>query len=224
MRRALTSMLVAVALLAGGCTSNATAIPGQGSFVFVSPGGESEFSYPAGERGSVGDFTGTSVTDAQQTLKLSDFPGRVMVLNVWGSWCGPCRGEAADLNVAQQLSADRPVQFLGINIRDSRQAAADFITGSGTRYPSIFDPTTRTLLSMQGFPTSAIPTTIILDRGHRVARIFLRVVGAEELDRAVTALLAEAGTAADTAPTAPSAPTAATAPTAPTAPTAAATS
>ncbi|MEO5832817.1 MAG: TlpA disulfide reductase family protein [Nakamurella sp.] len=217
MRRILAAVTTALALVVSGCTSNATAIPGQGSFVFVSPGAKKVYEYPAGTRGTVGDFTGTSVTDAQQTIKLSDYPNTIMVLNVWGSWCGPCRGEAPDLNVAAELSADRPVQFLGINVQDAREPAADFIANFQVLFPSIFDPTTRTLLSIQNFPTSAIPTTIILDREHKVARIFLREVSAQELDEAVVAIVDEggAGAADSTAAADPGVPSSAD-PTAPT--------
>ena len=213
MRKILVAVTAAVGLLLSGCTSNTTAIPGGGSFVFVSPGGKSAFSYPEAERGTVADFTGTSVTDAQQTIKLSDYPGKVMVLNVWGSWCGPCRGEAKDLEVAAELSADRPVQFLGINIRDDRAAAADFMAGYGVTFPSIFDPTTRTLLSMKGLPTGSIPVTIVLDKQHRVAQIYLRTVSAEELDQTVTGLVAEGGDSAAGGATVPTTTTGSTPPT-----------
>lgn len=212
MRRVFTAVAVALALVVSGCTSNSVAIPGQGSFVFTSPGGKFDFTYPAGQRGTVGDFTGTSVTDAQQTIKLSDYPDTIMVLNVWGSWCGPCRGEAPDLNVAAQLSAGRPVQFLGINVQDARQPAADFMTNFQVPFPSIFDPTTRTLLSMQGYPTANIPHTIILDREHEVARIFLRQVTAEELDQAIVAIVDENGGSTTTGSTEATDPTAASTP------------
>jgi len=202
-RRFAAVAVVVLGLALGGCTSNATAVPSAGAFVFVSPGGKSEFSYPVGERGTVADFTGTSVTDAQQTIKLSDYTGKVMVLNVWGSWCGPCRGEAKDLNVAAELATGKPVQYLGINIQDDRQAAADFIASTRTTYPSIFDPTTRTLLSMNGLPTSSIPTTIVLDQEHKVAHIYLRVITAQELTEAVDALLAEGENTADVTSSAP---------------------
>ena len=118
------------------------------------------------------------------------------MLNFWGSWCGPCREEAADLNVAAELSADRGVQFLGVNVRDSRDGAADFMAGKQVSFPSIFDPSMRTLLSVQGFPTSSIPSTIVLDRQHRVAHIFLGAVSAQQLDQVVAAVAAEGGDAA----------------------------
>jgi thiol-disulfide isomerase/thioredoxin len=216
MRRLLVALTAMLAVLVSGCASNSTAIPGQGSFVFTSPGGKLEFTYPPGQRGTVGDFTGTSVTDAQRTIKLSDFPDTIMVLNIWGSWCGPCRGEAPDLNVAAELSADRPVQFLGINVQDAREPAADFIANFKVPFPSIYDPTTRTLLSMQGYPTTGIPHTIILDRDHRVARIFLRAVSAQELDEAIVGLVAEAGSAAPAASPGDTGATVATVPAGPT--------
>ena len=50
-----------------------------------------------------------------------------MVLNVWGSWCGPCRTEAPDLEFVQQQTAPLGAAVLGIDVRDDRAAAADFV-------------------------------------------------------------------------------------------------
>lgn len=186
-------LLAVIAALLTSCTSNSVTDGSDGgSFVFVSPGGKTEFAYPAAERKTIGDFTGTSVSDEKVTIRLSDYPGTVLVLNVWGSWCAPCVAEIPDLIVASQLSAQRGVQFLGINVKDSRQAAADFIAGRQVPFPSIFDPTMRTLLSVRGFPTSGIPSTFVLDRDHRVAHIFLGAVRVEKLDPVVAAVAAEA--------------------------------
>lgn len=197
-RAALAAVVVGLTVFAAGCTSNARGFEGS-SFIFVSPGAKTEFSYPPAERQTVGDFTGSSVTDEADTIALSDYPDTVLVLNFWGSWCGPCRAEADDLNVAAELSADRGVQFLGINVQDSRQSAADFMAGKEVVFPSIFDPTMRTMLSLQGYPTTGIPSTIVLDRRHRVAHIFLRPVEAQELDEVVAAVAAEAAPVGATA-------------------------
>ncbi len=187
--------VVAALLLLAGCTSSHSVTSGAegGSFVFVSPGGKTEFPYAIAGRKPVGNFTGSSVTDEGTTLQLSQFPDTVLVLNFWGSWCGPCRAEAADLNVAEQISKEqnRGVQFLGINVQDERQSAADFMAGKQVSFPSIYDPTMRTLQSVQGYPTSAIPSTIVLDRQHRVAHIFLGAIDAQQLDQVVAAVAAE---------------------------------
>ncbi|AZI58758.1 TlpA family protein disulfide reductase [Nakamurella antarctica] len=188
-------------LILSGCSTGTDATVYGGSFTFTSPGGKREFVYPPGERQTVGDFTGTSLLDENTTIKLSDFAGRVVVINFWGSWCAGCRAEAADLNVAAELTADDNVQFLGINIKDSRSAGADFVASKQVTFPSIFDPTMRTLLSMQGLPTTGIPITVILDKSHQVANIFLRNVSAQEVDVAATALAAENSSTASSSAT-----------------------
>lgn len=151
-----------------------------GGFAFVSPGGLTDIWYPPGQRGVVEDLSGPDVA-SEATLGLSDWAGQVVVINVWGSWCGPCRGEAADLNRAADALRGRGVQFLGINVRDTRDAAADFIDSKQVPYPSIFDPSMRTLLAIRGYPTSSIPSTLVLDRQRRVAQVFLRMVNDREL-------------------------------------------
>jgi peroxiredoxin len=190
--RPIGALLLVLCLVLTGCTSNSVSsgIAGD-TFVFVSPGGKTEFHYPAAERKSVGNFTGSSVSDEKSNLALTDFPQTVLVLNFWGSWCGPCREEADDLNVAAELTKSDGVQFLGVNVKDQRSAAADFQAAHEVQFPSIFDPSMRTLLSLQGFPTSAIPSTIVLDRQHRVASIFLGAVTAQQLTDAVTAVADE---------------------------------
>ena len=180
---------VGVLLVLVGC-SGTTEVERAGRFAFVSPGGLSVLTYPEGERGTIGEISGPDVM-SEATIALSDYPDTVIVLNVWGSWCGPCRAEADSLNTAATASKDLPVQFIGINVRDNRDAAADFHRGKQVPYPSIFDPSMRTLLAIQGFPTSSIPSTIILDRQHRVAQIFLRVVNTGELMQAIRPLATE---------------------------------
>ena len=95
------------------------------------------------------------------------------MLNFWGSWCGPCRAEAPDLEEAATALAPQGVQFLGVNVKDTREAGADFLASKQVSYPSIYDPSMRTLLSIAGFPTGSIPSTIVIDRQGRVAHIWL---------------------------------------------------
>ena len=196
-------LLIAALLAVTGCSGGSN-LAEYGGFTFTSPGGQSEFSYPAGERGAIGDLTGPDLAGDGE-IKLSDYPGKVIVLNVWGSWCAPCRAETDDLTDAATRTADLPVQFLGIDVKDTRDGGRDFHTSQRVPYPSIFDPGMRTLLSIRGFPTSSIPATIILDRDHRVARIYLRVIYREEIIQAVTDLAAETpdDTAGSARPTTP---------------------
>jgi thiol-disulfide isomerase/thioredoxin len=108
-------------------------------------------------------------------LSLADYSGRVVVVNVWGAWCGGCITEAPDL--ARFVRRHPGVAVLGIDSEDSRTAARAFYRRFGLHHPSIFDPkgVLARRLGLQG-----LPTTLFLDRRHRVVA---RVVGAGTLSR-----------------------------------------
>jgi thiol-disulfide isomerase/thioredoxin len=182
---------VAVGMLVAGCTSGEPAVVQGGTFTFVSPGGKLEFSYPAAERQPIGELAGPVVSGESERISTKDHLGEVVVLNVWSTTCGPCRLEAVDLREAAATFSDQPVQFIGINVRDNRDAAADFEVSKGITYPSIEDPTMRTLLSIGGLPTGSIPLTLVLDKQGRVAQIWLRPVQRTELEATVRAVAAE---------------------------------
>ena len=189
--RYLLLVLVAAVLLAG-CATGPDAVARGGTFEFVSPGGKTDIFYdPPGSRGSVGELAGDSLTEPGATVSLAHYPDRVVVLNVWGSWCGPCRSEAAELVRVAGATVSQGVQFLGIDVRDSRQAGADFARDFGLTYPSIFDPPGRTLFALAGLPRSVVPLTIVLDRHHRVAAVFLHALNAQDLQPVVQRVAAE---------------------------------
>ena len=127
-----------------------------------------------------------------ETVSLSDFTGKIVVINVWGSWCAPCRTETPELELAFNEYRSRGVQFLGIDVRDDLQAARDFKTDRNVSYPSIFDPEMRTLIALgRNYPTSVVPTTMVLDRQHRVAAVYLMALLADDLRPLLNRLLSE---------------------------------
>lgn len=198
MRRLALSAAAVIVLLAGplvgaaGCATGTDAVARGGTFEFVTPGGKTDIFYdPPAERGTVGEMSGDSLTDPGITVSLDRYRGQVVVLNVWGSWCGPCRSEADDLVRVADATADQGVQFVGINVRDSRQAGADFARDFGLSYPSIYDPPGRTLFALRGAPRAVVPLTVVLDREHRVAAVFLRELLAEDLLPVVQRIAAE---------------------------------
>jgi thiol-disulfide isomerase/thioredoxin len=71
---------------------------------------------------------------------LADWQGRVVVFNWWGSWCAPCRAEAEDLRAVYDATHELGVEFLGINVRDGRDAATAFVHAFSHAWPSLFDP------------------------------------------------------------------------------------
>ena len=195
-RRAAAAVLTAsLALGLAACGENNTAgtdaVAQGGTFEFVSPGGQTEITYDEDDREPVGDLQGESLMEPGETVGLEDFTDQVVVLNSWGQWCGPCRSEADDLQRVQQNFEDHGSgTILGINVRDSvADKARDFVTDNGITYPSIYDPPFKSALALGGLPASVIPTTIVLDRQHRPAKVFLREVNDDELWAAVEPLL-----------------------------------
>ncbi|WP_029110961.1 TlpA disulfide reductase family protein [Mycobacterium sp. URHD0025] len=190
---------VSVAVLAGlvlltGCSTGDDAVAQGGTFEFVAPGGKTDIFYdPAEKRGAPGKLSGPELTDPTKTISLEDFAGKVVVINVWGQWCGPCRAEIGQLQQVYEETRRDGVQFLGIDVRDNnRDAAVDFVTDRKVTFPSIYDPAMRTMMAFGGkYPTTVIPSTVVLDRQHRVAAVFLRELLADDLRPVVERLASE---------------------------------
>ena len=180
----LATTATALTLTACGQESDAAknAVAVGGTFQFHSPGGQTEIFYDESERAPLPDIAGDSLMEKGEQISLSDFEGEVVILNAWGQWCAPCRSEADDLQRVQEEIAPLGGTVLGINVKDySREIAQDFVTDNGLTYPSIYDPPFRSAAHLGGVPSSVIPTTIILDREHRPAAVFLKEVTDQEL-------------------------------------------
>ncbi|MGB6206586.1 TlpA disulfide reductase family protein [Mycobacterium sp.] len=184
----------AVAGLLVGCSSGDDAVAQGGTFEFVSPGGKTDIYYdPPDHRGRPGPVAGPELMDPSRTVSVDEFAGRVVVINVWGQWCGPCRAEVTQLQQVYNATKADGVTLLGIDVRDNnRQAAQDFVKDRNVTFPSIYDPAMRTMIAFGGkYPTTVIPSTLVLDRQHRVAAVFLRELLAADLQPVVQRIAAE---------------------------------
>jgi thiol-disulfide isomerase/thioredoxin len=187
-------VVLAVVGLLVGCSTGDDAVAQGGTFEFVSPGGKTDIFYnPPDRRGKPGLISGPDLMNPARTVTVDDFVGEAVVINVWGQWCGPCRAEVSALQKVYDDTRSSGVAMLGIDARDNnREAARDFVKDRKVTYPSIYDPAMRTLLAFGGkFPTSVIPSTLVLDRQHRVAAVFLRELLAEDLQPVVQRIAAE---------------------------------
>ena len=185
---------MAAAALLAGCSTGDDAVAQGGTFEFVAPGGKTDIVYdPPASRGKPGPLSGPDLMDPSKTLSLNDFTGKVVVINVWGQWCGPCRTEITQLQKVYEATRDQNVAFLGIDVRDNNiDAPRDFIIDRGVTFPSIYDPSMRSMIAFGGrYPTTVIPSTVVLDREHRVAAVFLRELLAEDLQPVVERLASE---------------------------------
>ena len=116
----------------------------------------------SGDRKMGPRITGQSITGSTVNMK----PGRVALVNVWASWCSPCRAEAP---ILEDLSKEFPtVQFVGLLTRDSTDSAQAFMKRFEITYPTISDD--QILLGFrQSLPVAAIPTTFLIDKEGKVA-------------------------------------------------------
>lgn len=129
--------------------------------------------YPAGERTDAPALEGTTLDS--EPLALSDWEGDIVVINVWGSWCAPCRAETPDLVRLANEAEDQGVRFLGVDTRDNMSSAQAFVEKFKVPYPSLFDEDGQTLLPFRDvIPTAVIPSTVVVDRQGQIAA---RIIG-----------------------------------------------
>lgn len=129
------------------------------------------------ERTTTVALSGKTV-DGKAWSMADDAAGKVVVINVWGSWCAPCKQETPHLQQvwSGMSAAGKPVQLVGIDIKESAQTAAAFLRVNGVTYPSISDGDSggQPMLALQG-RAPATPSTLVLDRKGRIAA---RILGA----------------------------------------------
>ena len=144
--------------------------------------------FPLADRPALPDLTGHTLTG--QRLSLAGLRGHVVVINVWGSWCAPCRKEAPVLARVSAESYPRGVRFMGIDTRDNPAAAQAFERRYGITYPSYDDPG---LAQFNGLiPIAAVPSTVFVDVQGRVAARTIGRVDASTLRGEIADLLHEA--------------------------------
>ncbi|KFG10480.1 MULTISPECIES: TlpA family protein disulfide reductase [Streptomyces] len=145
-----------------------------------------------GDRDTAPDLSGKTIDGDQ--LDLSAYKGKIIVLNVWGSWCAPCRAEAPNLVKVSQDLAGRGVQFVGINTRDtSTRPALAFEEQYKVTYPSLYDPTGKLLLRFEkgSLNPQLIPSTLVIDREGKLAVRTQQPLSEEKLRKMLKPILAE---------------------------------
>lgn len=187
--------LAAIALAIVGVLAMAACATGhdavdRSTYQFVSPGGKNTIHYKPADRQQAPNLHGESLLHQGKQIHITDFPGKVMVVNIWGSWCGPCRSEVPGLEKLYKKYKSKGVQVLGIDVKETgRDAPSDFMRNNDVTYPSIYSPGGRALLALHDYPRSTIPSTIVLDKQHRVAAVYLRGVLPSDLKPELNKLL-----------------------------------
>jgi len=164
-------LVVAVAL----CTACSTLHPAPSPQGASGPGLQV---FPVGQRSAAPQLHGTTITG--DPLDLAHELGHGLVaINVWASWCGPCRQEMPMLARAARTS----IRVVGIDERDHRSSARAFAASRGATYPTLSDPDGKLLARLSMLPQTGVPSTLFLDRRGRVAARVIGPIDSQVLER-----------------------------------------
>jgi cytochrome c biogenesis protein CcmG/thiol:disulfide interchange protein DsbE len=129
-----------------------------------------------GDRPAAPDFA-LERLDGDGELRLSSLRGKAVVLNVWASWCIPCKEEAPYLEQVWRSNREREVVVLGLDAKDFRADARRFADRYGLTFPLVYDGPGD---AIGGFGVTGFPETFVIDRDGKVVRAFAGAVNGEE--------------------------------------------
>lgn len=134
----------------------------------------------------LGDF---SLTDLQgQKVQLSDYKGKVVLVNAWATWCPPCRAEMPDINAYYKAHEKDGFMVLAVNAGDPASSAASFAKSNDLAFPVLLDSNLSLLDSMA---IHDFPTSIVIGRDGRVKHVQVGMFSPEALNAVVNPLLSQ---------------------------------
>jgi thiol-disulfide isomerase/thioredoxin len=174
---AFAAVAIAGAAALSGCSSAAPAVSSRSTTSSVDQVGPTVF--PAQSRALLPTLAGSSLDGTPLTAQT--FAGKgILVINVWASWCEPCRTEVPELAAAATELASSGVSFLGIDEQDPPNDARTFLANAGATYPQLGDPDGALLARLSVLPADGIPSTVIVDKsGHMAARVVGQTTSAQ---------------------------------------------
>lgn len=141
----------------------------------------------ADERKPAGQVTGELLDGG--TYRLSDAKGHDVVVNFWGSWCGPCQVETPAFDKLYRDVKSTGVQFVGMDVKEtSRDNPKAFVRDNDISYPIVYDPNAKTALELGRIPQTGLPVTVIVDKQQRVAAVYLGEVQPQDVSNALARL------------------------------------
>jgi peroxiredoxin len=143
--------------------------------------------YPAQQEAKARDFKVTLLRG--DTFTLSDYEGQVVLLNIWATWCAPCREETPDLQELYEKYKDEGLMILGVSIDEQGESVVrPFIEEYDVTYPIVIDD--GTIMDKYG-PTMGIPTTYIINKKGNLQYFAVGALTNKELEPRIKSLLSE---------------------------------
>jgi peroxiredoxin len=185
----LVAALLAAVLALGACTGkDAVDQTAGGQFRFVSGNGKGSL-IKAADRKPAGNFTGDLLNGGKITL--NQYRGKVVVINFWATWCGPCTTETPQFDSVYRSYKSKGVQFIGIDTKEaSKDAPKAFVRDNDISYPIVWDEQGKTAVALGKIPARALPFTVLIDRKERVAAVYLTSLAPKDLEPVLNKLVA----------------------------------
>lgn len=121
-----------------------------------------------------------------QTRQLTDYSGKVILVNIWATWCPPCRSEMLDLQAYYSANKDRGFVVLAINAGDARQDVRDFAATYQLNFPILLDPESNWVKRMAIYD---YPTSILIGRDGLVKTVHIGIYSPANLKTDIDPLL-----------------------------------
>jgi len=183
----LTCALLSITACSGGKDAVDQGAGGQFRYHDVTPHGKT---ISATSRKTVGKVTGELLSGG--TFSLAAQQGKVVVLNFWGSWCGPCQIESPQFDSLYRKVKAKGVEFVGLDVKETtRSKPESFIKDNQITYPNVWDPKAKTAIQLGKVPMVGLPWTVVVDKQRRVAAVYSGPVLPADLRPVLTSLIAE---------------------------------
>jgi thiol-disulfide isomerase/thioredoxin len=145
---------------------------------------------PVADRRTVGNVSGELLGGGMFSLAAQK--GKVVVLNFWGSWCGPCQIESPQFDSLYRQVKSQGIQFVGLDVKETTQSKPDaFLRDNHITYPNVWDPKAKSAIQLGKVPMVGLPWTVVVDKDQRVAAVYSGPVLPADLHPVLNSLIAE---------------------------------
>ncbi len=184
---AVAACVLALSACSGGKNAVDQSAGGQFRFVNITVPGKT---IPEAKREKAGPVSGDLLDGG--TYNLNADAGKVVVINLWGTWCGPCLVETPQFDSVYRELKPQGVDFVGFDVKEaSKDKPRSYVADNKISYPIVWDPNAKVALQLGKLPVVGLPVTVVIDKQQRVAAVYSGPVQPADLTPVLKTLISE---------------------------------